>query len=101
MTTEQEVMQSPTEHEASRFEVVVSYNGVSKQFQVRQEEPIQHLLKQALERFGPIPAPHTMALFDANGRELPDGQTLHAAGVKPRDHLLLRPSTVKGGRGGK
>jgi hypothetical protein len=79
------------------FEVTVIYNGVPKKFEVRREELVQRLLEQARQAFGPINAPHLLGLFTKEGIELKDDQTIEAAGVKPHDVLLLRPSSVRGG----
>jgi multidrug resistance efflux pump len=79
-----------------QFEVTVNYNGVVKRFEIRRNELVKTLLDQALAAFGPLPSPHTLSLFKG-GDELQDGRTLDAAGVKPHDALLLRPSHVKGG----
>ena len=78
------------------FTVEVIYNGVIKPFEVRHDELVKTLLDKALAAFGPIPNPHTLALY-SGADELEDGQTLEQSGVKPHDKLLLRPSKVKGG----
>jgi hypothetical protein len=80
-----------------QFEVTVIYNGVPKKFEVRRDELVQRLLEQARLAFGPITNPHLLGLFTKGGVELTDGQTIEAAGVKPHDVLLLRPSSVRGG----
>ncbi|MGB9115746.1 hypothetical protein [Bradyrhizobium sp.] len=80
-----------------QFEVTVIYNGVPKNFEVRLYELVQRLLEQAREAFGPIPNAHLLGLFTKGGVELQDNQTIEAAGVKPHEVLLLRPSTVRGG----
>jgi len=90
-----EALERAEEHH--EFKVEVSYNGVSKEFEARPEELVSKLLQQAIEKFGPIPAPHTMALYNASGNELTDSITLKAAAVRPGDRLLLRPSKVRGG----
>jgi hypothetical protein len=79
------------------FKVTVLYNGVPKEFEVRREELVQRLLEQARQAFGPIQNPHLLSLFTKDGAELNDSQTIEAAGVKPHEVLLLRPSTVRGG----
>ena len=73
------------------------YNGVPKKFEVRRDELVQRLLEQARQAFGPINNPHLLGLFTKEGAELKDDQTIEAAGVKPNEVLLLRPSTVRGG----
>lgn len=80
-----------------QFEVTVIYNGVPKKFEVRRDEPVARLLEQARQAFGPINNQHLLGLFTKDGVELKDDQTIAAAGVKPHDVLLLRPSTVRGG----
>ena len=80
-----------------QFDVTVIYNGVPKRFEVRREELVQRLLEQARHAFGPINNAHLLGLFTKDGVELKDDQTIKAAGVKPREVLLLRPSTVRGG----
>jgi hypothetical protein len=80
-----------------QFYVTVLYNGVPKKFEVRRNELVQRLLDQARQAFGPINQPHLLALFTKDGVELKDDQSIEAAGVKPQEVLLLRPSTVRGG----
>jgi len=79
------------------FEITVVYNGLSKPLAVSKDELISSVLAKAIAAFGNLPAPHTLALYDSNGRELPDGETVKDAKVKKGDRLLLRPSTVKAG----
>src|SRR5439155_3745777 len=80
-----------------QFEVTVLYNGVPKKFEVRRDELVQQLLDQARQAFGPINNAHLLGLFTKDGVELKDDQSIKAAGVKPHDALLLRPSVVRGG----
>ncbi len=80
-----------------QFEVTVLYNGVPKRFEVRRDELVKRLLNQALQAFGPINNPHLLGLFTKAGVELMDDQTIKIAGVRPREELLLRPSSVRGG----
>jgi hypothetical protein len=80
-----------------QFEVTLLYNGVPKKFEVRRNELVQQLLDQARQVFGPINNAHLIGLFTKDGVELKDDQTIEAAGVKPHEVLLLRPSAVRGG----
>jgi hypothetical protein len=89
--------QREEEKHPHQFEVTVIYNGVPKNFEVRRDELVQRLLEQARAAFGPIPNAHLLALFTKAGVELNDNQTIEAAGVKPHEVLLMRPSTVRGG----
>ena len=79
------------------FEVEVIYNGLAKPIEVSKDELISSVLQKAIAAFGNLPAPHTLALYDADGNELQDGSTVHGSKIKKGDHLLLRPSTVKAG----
>lgn len=79
------------------FEVTVVYNGLSKPIGVSKDELISSVLAKAIAAFGNLPAPHTLSLYDSDGRELKDGETVKDAKVKKGDRLLLRPSTVKAG----
>lgn len=88
------------DHEDGRprtFEITVSYNGLSKPLTVSSSDLIGSVLSQAIAIFGQPPNPHTLALYTDDGRELQDGQTVKEAGIKKREKLLLRPSTVKAG----
>jgi hypothetical protein len=79
------------------FEITVVYNGLTKPIEVWKDELISSVLQRAIAAFGNLPAPHTLALYDAEGHELQDGNTVHSSKIKKGDRLLLRPSTVKAG----
>jgi hypothetical protein len=91
----EKVIEEEKHHQPFKIEVV--YDGVTKSFEVRHEETVKTLLDQAVEKFGPIPNAHTLGLYNKAGAELDINQTLDAAGVKPGDKLLMRPSQVRGG----
>ena len=97
MSHDQREMETSAKGHPQQFEVTVLYNGVPKKFEVRRNELVQHLLNQALQAFGPITNPHLLGLFTNAGVELKDDQSIDAAGVKPHEVLLLRPSSVRGG----
>lgn len=80
------------------FEVFVAYNGVEKSFTVNVNQPVQVLLNHAIQEFHVTTQPHILSIYNASGVELPDQGKLGELGVAPGAHLLLRPSTVKGGR---
>lgn len=83
---------------AQVFDVFVLYNGIKNEFEVRPEELVKKLLEQAIKEFGPLPNPHTLALYSVkSGQELNDNQTIKDSGITSGDVLLLRPSAVKGG----
>ena len=79
------------------FEITVVYNGLTKPLVVSKAELVSSVLAQAIAAFGSLPAPHTLALYNDEGRELPDGESVKDAKLKEGDRLLLRPSTVKAG----
>ncbi|HEY0413300.1 MAG TPA: multiubiquitin domain-containing protein [Allosphingosinicella sp.] len=79
------------------FEIKVIYNGVQKKLKVSMAELISSVLARAIAAFGGLPNPHTLALYNKAGRELPDGELVGRAKVKKGDKLLLRPSAVKAG----
>jgi len=84
--------------EKNAFHVVISYDGVKKKLEAHPHELVKTLLDKAIKDFGITQNQHTLALFTEGNVELPDSETLKAAGVKPHEELLLRPSKVKGGR---
>lgn len=89
----------PDEHDGREksFEISVVYNGLEKPVEVSKDESISSVLAKSIAAFGNLPTPHTLALYNGEGRELPDGETVKDAKVKKGDRLLLRPSTVKAG----
>jgi hypothetical protein len=84
----------PDEH---RDTVTVTFNGADKQVGYRPDELVQVLLDRARQEFG-VQSNHLLSLFTEAGVELNDKQTARDAGVVPGTLLVLRQSTVKGGR---
>jgi len=80
-----------------KFAVEIAYNGVAKKFEVERHELVGTLLRHAIAAFGIVQNPHLLGLFRMDGTELQDNQTLEAAGLKPCEEVLLRPSAVRGG----
>lgn len=78
-------------------DVFLTFNGVDKVFHFHRNELVRKLLDEALKAFHVAQNPHLYGLFNAAGTELSDNQTLHEAGVKCGDSLLLRPSSVRAG----
>ena len=79
------------------FEITISYNGLDKPLTVSRDELISSVLTRAIALYGGLPQPHTLALYTEDRGELSDGQTVKEAGIKKREKVLLRPSTVKAG----
>lgn len=80
-----------------RFAVEVLYNGVPKPFKVESHEKVETLLKQAIAAFGITQAPHLLSLYRKDGTEINDHVSIEEAGIRPGEHLALRPSAVKAG----
>jgi hypothetical protein len=85
------------EPKTDKLELIIIYNGVKKPLKATFDEAMKALLDQAIALFGSLPNPHTLALFNEAGKELPVTGTVKEAGIKPGEKLLLRPSTVRGG----
>jgi len=82
---------------ARKFLVTVTYNGLPKSFEVEPHAAIQSLLQHAIHTFGITQQPQAFALFGSAG-ELANQSSIEAAGVKKGDVLILRPTTVRGGK---
>lgn len=78
------------------FKVEVIHNGVSRPFEVHRDELVKVLLEKAIREFGSVGEAHRQSLYK-DGKPLDDNLSLHAAGVRPGDKLLLRTNEVKGG----
>jgi hypothetical protein len=81
-----------------RDTVTVTYNGTDKLIEYRPDEKVRAVLDRALDEFHITSNRHLMGLFTEGNVELPDDATMSAAGVKPGELLVLRQSTVRGGR---
>ena len=77
--------------------VRVTYNGVIHDLAYQPHEQVTALLQRAVHLFGITANTHLLSLFNEGGQELPDHESVQAAGVKPGDLLILRQSVVKGG----
>ena len=80
-----------------RTVVHVIYNGLTKEIEYSPNAAIQAILQHSIQAFGVVQSPHTLSLYTKDGHELSDALSGEAAGIHPGDHLLLRPSAVKGG----
>lgn len=79
--------------------VTVTFNGLEETVEYQPNQQVKALLEHALNAFKVQDNRHIMALFTEAGAELPEHGSVEATGIKPGDTLVLRPSTVKGGRG--
>lgn len=79
------------------YTVFVAYNGVEKPLTANVHQTVQVLLNHAIQEFHITAQPHILSLYNQAGVELPDAAKVGEVGIRPEDHLLLRPSQVKGG----
>ena len=79
------------------YPVFVAYNGVEKPISANAHETVQALLNEAIKEFHVASQPHILSLWNQAGVELPDAAKVAEIGIKPGDHLLMRPGAVKGG----
>lgn len=77
--------------------VTIVYNGMERLIEYNPEAVVRALLEHAIRAFGVTQAPHLLGLFNQAGAELQDNISAEAAGIRPGDRLLLRPSAVRGG----
>lgn len=77
--------------------VTISFNGQDRHFTYQPHEQVRAVLDRALNEFNVSSNRHLMALFTEAGAELPDNESMEAAGVQPGGLLYLRQSAVRGG----
>src|SRR5262249_46807459 len=80
-----------------KFAVEVTYNGITKPFEVQPEQQVSALLAKAIAAFGISQNQHLLSLFRENGTVVPENESVERAGLKPDEVVLLRPNAVKGG----
>ncbi|HVA22162.1 MAG TPA: hypothetical protein VNN74_08725 [Candidatus Micrarchaeia archaeon] len=86
-------MADATQHD----HVVVTYNGADQSIRYEPHERVDAVLKRALDLFNIQANRHLYGLFTEANVELPDGESMEKAGVRPGQLLILRQSTVRGG----
>jgi hypothetical protein len=82
---------------AAKQVVIVIHNGEDKEFSYSKDELVGTLRELALTAFSVVNGPHLFGLFTESNEELPDDTSLHDAKVHPKERLVLRQSTVRGG----
>jgi hypothetical protein len=98
MTETVEQSERDTGHgHTDQFTVFVAYNGVEKSIVVNVNQTVQAVLSHSIKEFKITAQPHLLSLYNEAGVELPDAAKVGEVGIAPNDHLLLRPSAVKGG----
>ena len=90
------------------FTIRITYNGVTKELQVRPEEDVQAVLESAVKLFSVQQQPHQLGLFTESnvqvaGRPADNSAEIHQsveqAGLQANQLLVLRQSVVQGGGG--
>ena len=81
----------------TKFQVEVSYNGVTKALQVEAHEQVEAILQQAIHLFQITQQPHLLSLFRLDGSKVDEHQSAAQAGLQQGTELFLRPDAVKGG----
>jgi len=82
---------------ADKPTVTVTFNGLDKGIPYEPHAAVQALLDHAKEAFG-VQSNHLLSLFTEGGVELQDAISAQDAGIQPGQLLVLRQSTVKGGK---
>jgi hypothetical protein len=77
--------------------VTVTFNGQDKEVTYEPHAAVQAMLSHAKQAFD-VQSNHLLSLFTEAGVELDDNLPAQDAGIKPGDLLVLRQSTVKGGK---
>jgi hypothetical protein len=88
----------PIEKEKERkFPLEIVYNGTPKEEVVSNDDLIQLVIQRAIHLFHVTQQPHVLALFNAEGDELVDGETVGHYLLTRKTPVFLRQSKVKGG----
>lgn len=85
-----------TKAQVRKQDVGVLYDSEVKEFAYKEHEKVMELLERAKHAFGVV-SNHLLSLFAPSGSELPDDESLAAAGVVAGEELVLGQSVIKGG----
>ncbi len=89
---------SPDHGTPSKFDVTVTYNGISRTFEVTEHQAVQSLLEHALNEFGITANRHLQSLFFPDNREITDlNRSIADWGIVAGTVLVLRQSAVLAG----
>lgn len=81
----------------TKFEVKITYNGVTKSVTANTKQSVQALLQHALNEFGIRRNRQNHGLFAGGSQPLDTQTSVEDAGITPGSNLLLRPIRVSGG----
>jgi hypothetical protein len=84
--------------QATKFMISITYNGVARSLEVEPNEDTRAVLARAVSLFGIQQGGHLLSLFTPDNAEIKDGQSVESAGIAAGELLVLRPSSVRGGR---
>jgi hypothetical protein len=85
---------------SDKFTIVISFNGIDKEFAIQPQEAVQAVLEHALNDFGISSNRHTMALFfpAPDNREITDPkESVAELGIVAGSRLVLRQSAILAG----
>jgi hypothetical protein len=82
---------------ATRYEIEVSYNGVTRNLAIETHESVVSVLQRAIQLFGITQQPHLLSLFTASNQVVDERESAGRAGLTPGVLVYLRPNVVKGG----
>jgi len=82
---------------ATKIEVPIVYNGVTRPIEAEPHERVVALLQHAIHTFGITQQPHLLSLFREDGTKVEEHQSVEEAALGTGTLLLLRPDAVKGG----
>jgi hypothetical protein len=80
-----------------KFDIQVSYNGVSRALTVEPHEQVTAVLQHAIQLFGITQQPHLLSLFFEDGTVVSENQSAAASGLKADAKVYLRQNVAKGG----
>ena len=86
-----------TQATTHKFEIEVSYNGVSRELAVEPHEQVTAVLQRAIQLFGITQQPHLLSLFFEDGNVVNENTSAEAAGLKDDVKVYLRQNVAKGG----
>lgn len=79
------------------IQIEITYNGVTKPFEVQPEEQVQAVLSRAIAAFGVQRQPHQMGLFSSANAAILANESVEQAGIHAGDLLTLRQTVIEGG----
>jgi len=82
---------------STKYQVEISYNGVTRQLAIEAHESVVSVLQRAIQLFGITQQPHLLSLFTTSNQLVDEKESAGRAGLTPGILVYLRPNVVKGG----